>query len=63
MRQLSPVRVVGLSRRVRAVIVLACFAAIVGTAMLANDLRDVLASMALGLLLALVMQIAREVRR
>jgi hypothetical protein len=63
MPQLSPVRVVGLSRRARAVIMLACFAAIVGTALLANNLRDVLASMALGLLLALVVQLAREVRR
>ena len=48
-----------LSRRARALVVLLCFAAIATTALLARDVRDIAASFALGLLLALVAQVGR----
>lgn len=48
-----------MSRRARALVILLCFAAIATTALLARDLRDVAASLALGLLLALVVHTVR----
>lgn len=58
-RGLSSRECTPLSRRARAAVVILCFAAIIVTAFLARDLRDVAASMALGLLFVLIIQIKR----
>jgi hypothetical protein len=49
------------SRRARVLVIGACLAAIVVTAFLAQDVRDVAASLALGFLFVLVIQLGRRV--